>query len=80
MKKTKESEKFVGFALHYYGECYGRTKAHVDELMGRTSQAHRCVGDQSYIKCEEDHSECTGKDFAEYVYEFKVAAPISKNR
>ena len=78
-KKAKEGE-FAGFALHYWGECYGKTAAQLEALTSKSHQEHRCVGDQTYTKCViGSHAHCTGSDYAEGVYKFKEAAPESES-
>ena len=62
-----ESHKYVGFALHYYGECYGRTQADIDGFKNKDT-SNRCIGDQTYTVCKDENHECIGKEFAEYVY------------
>eukprot|EP00794_Sanderia_malayensis_P003734 gene3734-4256_t len=69
-KNKDENKGYVGFSLHYYGECYGQTQAHLDAFTGRDN-SHLCVGDQTYSKCDESHQECAGTEEAEYVYKLK---------
>eukprot|EP00112_Aurelia_sp_Birch-Aquarium-sp1_P019789 Seg4965.1 transcript_id=Seg4965.1/GoldUCD/mRNA.D3Y31 product=Hemicentin-1 protein_id=Seg4965.1/GoldUCD/D3Y31 len=73
-KGRKESEKYAGFALHYWGECYGKTRAQLNALMAK-GESHRCTGSQKYDGCRKEHKECVGHEFAEVLYEFKAAAP-----
>lgn len=68
--QRSKDDAYVGFALHYYGECYGRTKAHLETLK-KKGQSHRCIGDQTYTKCDDKHQECIGKELAEYIYKFR---------
>ena len=59
--------------MHYYGECYGKTKEQLDKLLSKDHKAYRCVGDQQYTVCDlKKHGHCTGKDYAEAVYTFKT--------
>lgn len=75
-KNRSKEDQYIGFALHYYGECYGRTAAKLAKLEDQKHQEHLCIGDQSYTKCiHGHHKECVGVQFAEYVYKFKNAAP-----
>ena len=68
--------KYVGFSLHYYGECYGQTQAHFEALTGRAAgEKHHCIGDQNYNNCKVSHDECTGTHEAEYVYRMQEKAP-----
>ena len=73
-KERKESEQYAGFALHYWGECYGKTRAQLNALMAK-GESHRCTGSQKYDGCRKEHNECVGHEFAEVIYEFKAAAP-----
>ncbi|XP_065063645.1 rhamnose-binding lectin-like isoform X2 [Rhopilema esculentum] len=66
------SEPYVGFALHYYGECYGRTQTQMEALI-KKDQTHRCVGNQTYTNCDATHAECVGQEYAEYIYKFREA-------
>ena len=80
-KNRSGPDVYVGFALHYWGECYGKTQAQIDVLKsGDKKQTHKCTGDQSYTGCRDEHTECVGHNFAEYVYELrqKTRAEISK--
>ena len=79
-KCGKEAEKqgYVGFSMHYYGECYGKTASQITGLIGKGHAEERCVGDQKYDVCDmSKHSHCTGKDYAEAVYIFKSKAEES---
>ena len=76
-KERKDSEQYAGFALHYWGECYGKTRAQLNALMAK-GESHRCTGSQKYDGCRKEHNECVGHEFAEVIYEFKAAAPKGK--
>ena len=77
--KLAKEKGFAGFALHYYGECYGRSAAHIEELKSKTHQEGKCVGDQTYTVCNKTkHDYCTGMQRAEAVYEFKSSSEESK--
>lgn len=69
-KKRSPDNVYIGFALHYYGECYGRTQAKIGELT-KKGTSHRCIGDQTYTNCENKHTECVGRDHAEYIYKLR---------
>ena len=58
---------YVGFALHFFGECYGRTQSDLARFQ-RKAQSKRCIGDQTYTTCKDEHKECVGAAYAEYVY------------
>ncbi len=76
--KQAKAGGYAGFSLHYYGECYGKTNAEIQEIQTNGGhQQHLCVGDQTYDKCDTSaHDHCTGGSRAEGVYAFKtVAAP-----
>jgi len=74
--KAGRPMKYVGFSLHYYGECYGQTQAHFEALTGRAAgEKHHCIGDQKYNNCKASHNECTGTHEAEYVYRMQEKAP-----
>ncbi|XP_065053844.1 uncharacterized protein LOC135682753 [Rhopilema esculentum] len=60
-------EKYTGFALHYYGECYGRTQEDLDKY-SLQEQSKRCTGDEEYNGCTEEHKECLGHEYSEFVY------------
>eukprot|EP00795_Rhopilema_esculentum_P014505 gene14505-5565_t len=66
-RATTGKEAYVGFALHYWGECFGKTKSQTDALMGK-DKSHRCTGSQDYAGCADEHAECVGHANAEYVY------------
>eukprot|EP00795_Rhopilema_esculentum_P014502 gene14502-5562_t len=70
-KERAVPEQYVGFALHFWGECYGRTQAHMDSLVSK-SKSERCTGDQTYTKCFDKNPECTGHAFSEFVYKLKL--------
>eukprot|EP00795_Rhopilema_esculentum_P001012 gene1012-15336_t len=72
----KAHEKgFSGFALHYWGECYGKTEEQLQILNEVEQQNDKCIGDQKYSSCNVScHQHCVGKEFAEAVYAFKVSA------
>ena len=58
--------------MHFYGECYGRTQSEIDEALSSSHNEDKCVGDQTYTKCDKSkHDHCTGKDWAEGIYTFK---------
>ena len=77
--KRSAANKYHGIALHYWGECYGRTKAQLDALEGK-SQTHKCTGSQDYNGCRDEHEHCVGHEYAEYVYKFRefTASEASK--
>jgi len=78
--KLAKKEGFAGFALHYYGECYGRSAAQLEILKSNTHQGRKCVGDQTYKVCDKTkHDYCTGVDGAEAVYEFKSSSEENIN-
>ena len=68
---------FVGFALHNWGECFGKTQGEIDAV-GLTEQTHRCTGDQSYSGCKKEHAKCVGHDYADYIYLLGTAAEKGK--
>ena len=77
--KLAKKEGFAGFALHFYGECYGRSAAKLEKLKSSTHQGRKCVGDQTYKVCDKTkHDYCTGMQHAEAVYEFKSSSEESK--
>ena len=65
--KLAGGKKYTGFALHYYGECYGRTQADLDKY-SLQEQSKRCTGDEEYNGCTEEHKECLGHEYSEFVY------------
>ncbi|XP_065053088.1 L-rhamnose-binding lectin CSL1-like [Rhopilema esculentum] len=69
------AEQYVGFALHFWGECYGRTQAQIDSLATR-SKSERCTGDQTYKKCYDTNPECTGHAFSEFVYKLSPVKDV----
>ena len=70
-KAAKESG-YAGFALHFYGECYGRTQSEIDEARSKTHIENKCVGDQTYTICDKSkHDHCTGIADAEAIYAIK---------
>ncbi len=79
--KQAKAGGYAGFALHYYGECYGRTNAEIQNIQTNGGhQQHLCVGDQKYDKCDTSaHDHCTGGNYAEGVYAFKAAADPGKS-
>ena len=79
--KQAKAGGYAGFALHYYGECYGKTNAEIKEIQTNGGhQQHLCVGDQKYDKCDTSaHDHCTGGNWAEGVYAFKAAANPGKS-
>ena len=76
-RATTGKEAYVGFALHYWGECFGKTKSHTDALMGK-DKSHRCTGSQDYNGCADEHAECVGHANAEYVYMLPSKSEESK--
>ena len=67
-----KKQGYAGFAMHYWGECYGRTANELNSVSNHNEK--KCVGDQTYVKCDkENHEHCTGRDYAEAVYKFQVA-------
>ena len=72
-RKRSGADKFHAFALHYWGECYGRTKSQLEELKKR-SESHRCTGSQDYDGCRVVHDHCVGHGYAEYVYQLREAS------
>eukprot|EP00795_Rhopilema_esculentum_P014506 gene14506-5566_t len=58
-RATTGKEAYVGFALHYWGECFGKTKSQTDALMDK-DKSHRCTGSQDYAGCADEHAECVG--------------------
>ena len=78
-KKANEgrSDKYIGFAIHNWGECFGKTQAEIDAV-GLKEQTHRCTGDQSYNGCNEEHAGCVGHDYADYIYLLSVEAEKGK--
>ena len=79
--KCSEAAKkagFAGFAMHYYGECYGRTSSQLNELASKEHKMTKCVGDQTYTVCDKaKHDHCTGMDWAEAIYTFKSSSEES---
>ena len=65
--KNDPSKQFVGFAIHYWGECYGKNQAEIDAV-GLRNQTHRCTGNQSYAGCSDEHVGCVGHGDADYIY------------
>ena len=58
--------------MHFYGECYGRTQKEIVEVMSKRHIENKCVGDQTYKKCDKSkHDHCTGLAHAEAIYTFK---------
>ena len=75
-----KKQGYAGFAMHYYGECYGRTESQVNDLVSKQHKEYKCVGDQTYTKCVRGtHDHCTGLDFAEAVYSFRATAEESES-
>lgn len=73
-----KKQGFAGFAMHYYGECYGRTSAEIEEVVSKEHIKDRCIGDQTYTDCVHgSHEHCTGGASAEAVYRFKSSAEES---
>eukprot|EP00493_Phyllostaurus_siculus_P024290 UN24629 len=79
--KRAKAGGYAGFALHYYGECYGRTNAEIQNIQTNGEhQQHLCVGDQTYDICNiTAHDHCTGGNYAEGIYAFKAAADPAVN-
>eukprot|EP00112_Aurelia_sp_Birch-Aquarium-sp1_P004443 Seg1505.2 transcript_id=Seg1505.2/GoldUCD/mRNA.D3Y31 product=Hemicentin-1 protein_id=Seg1505.2/GoldUCD/D3Y31 len=73
---TKAAEEgFAGFALHYWGECYGRTAKQLQNINAGNHKEKKCVGDQTYVKCDhKNHQHCTGRSSAEAIYKFKISS------
>ena len=77
--KAAKNAGYAGFAMHYYGECYGRSQSQLSGLGSKGHKAEKCVGDQTYTLCDkEKHGHCTGGNFAEAVYIFKASSDESK--
>ena len=71
MKNADRGDKFVGFAIHYWGECYGKTQADIDAI-GLKKESNRCTGSQEYNGCSKNHTGCVGHHWADYVYMLSV--------
>ena len=69
--KGRQDNKFVGFAIHNWGECFGKTQTEIDAI-GLKTQTYRCTGSQDYNGCTANHAGCVGHDFADYVYMLSV--------
>ena len=70
--KLAKDGGYAGFAMHFYGECYGRTQSKIDKALSGGHNEDKCVGDQTYTICDmHKHDHCTGKEFAEAIYAFK---------
>ena len=77
--KAAKNAGYAGFAMHFYGECYGRSESQLSSLSSKGHEESKCVGDQTYTICDkEKHDHCTGGDFAEAIYVFKTSADKSK--
>ena len=74
--KAAKEGGYAGFALHYYGECYGRSQNDIEEARSKKHIDDKCVGDQEYTICDKSkHDLCTGKEFAEAIYAFQSENP-----
>ena len=66
----------AGFAMHFYGMCYGRTQSEIEEAGSKKHIENKCVGDQTYTICEKSkHDHCTGKEGAGAIYTFISKPP-----
>ena len=66
--KRRLSEKFVGFAIQFWGECYGKTQAEIDAV-GLKKPTNRCTGSQNYSAgCNDGHEGCVGHGDVDYIY------------
>lgn len=71
MNKIKgESEKYTGFALHFWAECYGKTQRQIDALVGQPN-SKACTGDSTFKGCLTSNKECTGHAFTDFVFKLK---------
>eukprot|EP00795_Rhopilema_esculentum_P001079 gene1079-15413_t len=71
---------YAGFAMHFWGECYGRTSAELAGLVAKSHSSHKCVGNQKYTHCDvAEHEHCTGVEYAEAVYKFKASSEENVN-
>ncbi|XP_065064802.1 uncharacterized protein LOC135691014 [Rhopilema esculentum] len=69
--EAAKAQGFAGYAIHYGGQCYGRTKDQVTALMKKEHMNQICYGEQIYVDClKDEHSHCMGKENAEAVYQF----------
>lgn len=66
-KARSASEKYAGFAIQFWAECYGKTQKQLDALVGR-NQSKDCTGDNFYTGCHDVNEECVGHAFTDFVY------------
>jgi len=64
--KARE-RKYAGFAIHFWGECYGKTPAQLTALDKKT-RSNECTGDQAYKGCSAEAKECAGHAYTDFVY------------
>ena len=77
--EAAKAQGFAGYAIHYGGQCYGRTKDQVTALMKKEHINQICYGEQIYVDClKDEHSHCMGKENAEAVYQFIDSAEESE--
>ena len=69
--EARKRSKYAGFAIHFWGECYGKTQAQLDAVEGST-QSNECTGDQTYTGCFEKDKECAGHAFTDFVYKLET--------
>ena len=75
-RKAAKERGYAGFALNFYGECYGRTQREMEEARSKKHIESKCVGDQAYTICDTSkHDHCTGKEDGEAIYAFKSDNP-----
>ena len=72
-KARSGAEKYAGFALQFWAECYGKTQSQIDALVLKKTSSE-CTGDQSYTGCQPADKECAGHAFTDFVYLLKPGA------
>ena len=69
-EKAALKKGYAGFAIHFWGECYGKSMQQINALAGR-KQSSQCTGDRTFTGCHAKNDECVGHAYTDFVYKIK---------